>query len=130
MGPPQNFSRRKSGRKIPSTTPPRIYEPHTSYLIDYPSLEIGPENSINYPPSNSRTSSTTPPPRNRAKKLVNYPPPPPRIHEPHRLPPLEIGPKNSSTTPPRIHEPHRLPPPPLEIDLDPPTFEAWRRPCP
>ena len=45
--------------------------------IDYPPpLEIGPENSVNYPPSNSRNPSTTPPPRNRAEKLRQLPPPP------------------------------------------------------
>ena len=80
-GTPQNFSRKKSGRKIPSTTPPRIPEP-----ID------------------------TTPPRNRAGKLqqllpleftnlIDYPPP------------SKSGRKTPSTTPPRIHEPHSTIPP-------------------
>ena len=54
----------KSGRKTPSTT----NSPPTP-------LEIGPENSFNYPPRIHGTSSTTPPPSgNRVGKLLNYPP--------------------------------------------------------
>ena len=51
----------KSGRKTPSTTPPLEF----TELHRLPPLEIGPENSFNYPP---------PPPR---RKLLQLPPPPP-----------------------------------------------------
>ena len=91
MGPPQNFwtppwdpvdwtrpkfvtekIENRVGKIDQLPPPPRIYEPHRLP----PPVEIGPENSINYPPSNLRTSSTTPPPpRNRAGKLHQLPPP-------------------------------------------------------
>ena len=60
-------------------------------LLDYtPALEIGPENSVNYPPSNSRNPSTTPP--------------------------LEIGPENSANNPPpRIYGRNGNSPPPNSI---------------
>ena len=61
LPPPLEFTDSKSGRKTPLTTP----------------LEIGPENCINYPPSNSRN-------------LIDYPP-------------SKSGRKTPSTTPPRIH---------------------------
>ena len=68
----------KSCRKTPSTTPParihgtssttppqnrarKLHQLPPLEFIDYPPLEIMPENSINYPPSNSR-------------KLIDYPP--------------------------------------------------------
>ena len=86
----------KSGRKITPTIPPleftevhrlppprnragkSLHLPPPSNLrkfIDYPPLEIGPENHSNYPPSNLR-------------KFIDYPPP------------LEIGPENHSNYPP------------------------------
>ena len=70
-----------------------------------PLLEIGPENSFNYPPSNSQNFiDYPPPPRNWAGKLKTpSTTPPPRIHRTsYRLPPPseEIGPENSFNYPP------------------------------
>ena len=86
IGPPAKFVTEKIENRVgkfDQLTPPRIYEPHRlpppsksswktpsttpplefTNLIDYPPpLEIGQDNSTNYPPpSNLRTSSTTPP---------------------------------------------------------------------
>ena len=68
---------RRRNRRIPS---------NSRNFIDYPPppLEIGPENSSNYPPRIHGTSSTTPP-RNRAGKLLQLPPL--EFTELHRLPP-------------------------------------------
>ena len=56
----------------------RIKDIEKMPFIDYPPLEIGPENSFNYPPSNSSFTvkySLTTPPRNRARITPsNYPP--------------------------------------------------------
>ena len=67
----------KLGRKTRSTTPPPLEFEFTE-LHRLPPLEIGPENSFNYPPpSNSRN-------------FIDYPP-------------SKSGRKTPSTTPPRIH---------------------------
>ena len=93
-------------------------------LLDYtPALEIGPENSVNYPPplSNLRNPSTTPP-RNRAGKLRQLPPPPSNLRNPSTTPPLEIGPENSVNYPPpsNLRPERKFAPPPKIQFLDPP----------
>ena len=78
----------KSGRKTPSTTPSLEF----TNLIDYPPpppLEIGPENSINYPPPLEFTN------------LIDYPPP------------SKSGRKTPSTTPPSNSPRNRFGPPQL-----------------
>ena len=75
-----------------STTPPRNWAgkllqlPPLEFteLHRLPPLEIGPENSFNYPPSNSQNFIDYPPPRNRAGKLLQLPPL--EFTELHRLP--------------------------------------------
>ena len=75
-------------------------------------LDIGSENSLNYPPRIHETSSTTPL-EIGSENSLNYPPF--EFTEPHRLPPpLEIGNRvgKLSQLPPLLEftEPHRLPP--------------------
>ena len=85
-----------SGRKTHSTTPLRIHGTSSTYP---PPLKIGLENSINYPPSNSRN-------------LIDY------------YPPSKSGRKTPSTTPPRNSRPERkFTPPNSKIQfLDPPLI--------
>ena len=138
MGPPQNFSpkNKKSGRKTPSTTPPRIYEPHRLppprnragklHLLPPPRIY---EPHRLPPPSKSgrKTPSTTPPleftnlididyppPRNRAGKL-HLLPPPSNLRTSSTTPPLEIGPENSIYYPPPSNLRTSSTTPPLEI---------------
>ena len=89
-------------------------------LLDYTCrVEIGPENSVNYPPSNSRNPSTTPPPLEIGpENSVNYPP-------------LSNSRNPSSTTPPRNRagKLRQLPPPPSNLRPErkfapPPKFNS------
>ena len=75
IGPPFHPLRPDIGR-TPSTT---------RNFIDYPTLEIGPENSLNYPPSKLGRKSPSITPL--------------EFTELHRLPPSKLGRKTLSTTP-------------------------------
>ena len=76
---------------------------------------------MNYPtPSNSRTSSTTPPLEIGPENSINYPPL--ELTNLIDYPPLEIGPENSIHYPPPSNSRTSSTTPPLEIDLDPPNF--------
>ena len=89
-------------------------------------LQLPPSNSrdfIDYPPRNRAGKLLQLPPSN-SRDFIDYPPsksgrktpsklPPLEFTGLHRLPPLEIGPENSSTTPPRILELTGVHPPQL-----------------
>ena len=78
----------KSGRKTPSTTPLEFTELHHRL----PPLEIGPENSFNYPPPPVEFTELhrLPPPPSTRNQAGKTPSTPSRIHGTSSTPPVKI----------------------------------------
>ena len=115
--------------------PPRKFAELQRTSSTTPPLEIGPENSFNYPPPLEFTElHRLPPPLEIGpENSFNYPPPP-RIHSNSRnfidYPPSKSGRKTPSTTPPpRIHGTSSITPPPRNragklLQLPPPRIHG------
>ena len=111
--PPSKGSPPEKNKVININIRAKIFEHH------YPRRNR-PENSFNYPPSNSRNFIDHPP-RNRAGKLLQLPPPS-NSRKIIDYPPLEIGPENFFNYPPRIHGTSSTTP--LEISAGTPLFKT------
>ena len=109
--PPKAFSVPSKKNSVPAKAisvpakktiafPPKDFAFPPRKCLTTPPLEIGPENSFNYPPSNSQNFIDYPPPSKSGRKTPSTTPPL-EFTELHRLPPpLEIGPENSFNYPP------------------------------